>query len=68
MFSKYKLIVIVLFLISCSNINHYPTESVAANDPNFKLNNGVLKLNNIPFSGFTFDLYSSGKLKSKNNF
>ena len=58
MFSKYKLIGIVLFLISCSNINHYPIESVVANDPNFKLNNGILKLNNIPFSGFTFELYS----------
>ena len=68
MFSKYKLIGIVLFLISCSNINHYPIESVVANDPNFKLNNGILKLNNIPFSGFTFELYSSGKLKSKKQF
>ena len=47
--------------------NQFP-KSVITKSTIIKLNNGVLKLNNIPFSGFTFDLYSSGKLKSKKQF
>lgn len=68
MFSKYKLLPIFLLLFSCSKINNNAIERVSVDDSNFDLVNGILKHNNSPFSGFVFDTYSNGKLKSEKQF
>ena len=68
MFSKYKLLPIFLLLFSCSKINNNAIERVSVDDSNFDLVNGILKHNNKPFSGFVFNTYSNGKLKSEKQF
>lgn len=65
MFAKFKLICLGALFFSCTNDEYSPSERVVIDDSNFELINGVLNYGGNSFSGYVFNTYPNGGLKSE---